>query len=44
MHGDGYKDLMEEDGTYYASRVFFDGVKWLLRCVGCAVGLFVVDF
>ena len=41
VHGDGYKDLMEEDGTYSALGVLFDGGKWFLPCVGCAVRLFV---
>ena len=41
VHEDGYKDLMEEDGTYSASCMLFDGGKWYLQCVGCIVGLVV---
>ena len=44
MHGGGYKDLMEEGGTYSASGMLFDGGKWYLRCVGCVVGSFVGGF
>ena len=32
VHGDGYKDLMAEDGTHRVSGVLFDGGK-------CIVGL-----
>ena len=41
VHGDGYKDLMEEGDTYGALGVLFNGGKWYLQCVGCAVGSFV---
>ena len=44
VHGDGYKDLMEEDGTYVALDVLFDGGKWYFWCTGCVVGLFVGVF
>ena len=44
VHGDGYKDLMEKDGTYSTSGVLFDGEKRYLRCVRCFVGLFVGGF
>ena len=37
MHEDGYKDLMNDDGTYDASGVLIDGGKWDLRCFGCVV-------
>ena len=40
VHGDGYKDLMKEDGTYGALGVLFDGGKWYLWCIGCVVTLF----
>ena len=43
-HEDGYKDLMEEDGTYDTSGVLIDGGKWYLQCVWCVVGPFVVGF
>ena len=39
VHGDGYKDLMEEDGSYSASGMLFNGGKWYLRYVGCIVGV-----
>ena len=38
MDENGYKDLMEEDGTYGASVVLMDGGKWYLQCVGCVMG------
>ncbi len=41
VHGDEYKDLMEEDGTYSPSGVLFNGGKWYLPCVGCVMGLFL---
>ena len=41
VHGDGYKDLTENEVTYGASGVLFDGGKWYLRCVGYVVMLFV---
>ena len=44
MHGDGYKNLIEEDGTYGVLGMLFDGGKWYLRCIGCVVGLFVGGF
>ena len=44
VHRDGYKDLMEEDGSYGASGVLFDGVMWYLWCVRCDVGSFVWRF
>ena len=37
----GEKVLMEENGTYGASGVLFNGGKWYLRYFGCVVGLFV---
>ena len=40
VHGDGYKDLMEEDGSYGALGLLFHGGKWYLQCIGCVVGLF----
>ena len=33
--------LMEENGSYGASGVLFNGGKWYLRYFGCVVGLFV---
>ena len=43
VHRDRCKDLMEEDDTYGASGVLFDGGKCYLRCVVCVMGLFVGD-
>ncbi len=39
VHGDGYKELMGEDGTYSASDVLFDGGKWYLRCFRRVLGV-----
>ena len=44
MHEDGYKDLMEEDGTYSASGVLIDGRKCYLQYAGCIVWSFVDGF
>ena len=44
VHEDGYKDLMEEGGTYGASGELIDGRKWYLQCVRCVVGSFVGGF
>ena len=44
VHEDGYKNLIEEGGTYRASGVLFDGGKWNLRCVRSFVGSFFGGF
>ena len=41
VHGDGYKDIMEEDGTYGSAGVMSDRGEWYSQCIGCVEGLFL---
>ena len=46
VHEDGYKNLIEKDGSYGASDVLFDGEKWLCTvhrvCCGVICGGFLI--